>query len=91
MGDWRTVMSKKSQRRWNTRKKVVSRIPFLLRLEKSFGFSASDRKIGRCRRHHPYDCGHTRCFACHYEKISKKPTKNQYTSDLYLKESLLEL
>ncbi len=43
-------------------------------------------KAGRCRKHHPNDCGNTKCYCCHSDKIDKIPTKQEKASDLDAKE-----
>ncbi len=30
-------------------------------------------RIGRSRKHHPLDCGRTRCWLCHPDKIMDEP------------------
>ena len=74
----------KAERRWRTEKKVVSRFWYLKRIYRNT--EIPERKIGRCRKHHPYDCGKAGCFGCHSDKILKEPTRQQIWSDLYLKE-----
>ncbi len=29
-------------------------------------------KLGRCKKHHPYDCGNSKCFCCHSDKAEKR-------------------
>ena len=85
MGEWRTQMDK-AERLFRTSKIVRKRI---ILLQKMYGNKEVPvRKIGRCRKTHPYDCGHPQCYCCHSDKLDKIPTKQQRASDLYLKEEL---
>lgn len=47
-----------------------------------------DKQAGRFRKKDAYDCGNTKCFICHSNKLPKRTkTKQEEKSDLYLKES----
>ena len=80
-------MSKKAERRSRTENKQNSRMWYLKKIHNSDS-ELPDRKIGRCRKHHPYDCGNSKCFCCHSNKIGKEPTRQEVQSDLDMKEDL---
>jgi len=79
-------MSKKAERRSRTKNKVASRLWYLRRIYNRSNSPIPQRKIGRCKKHHPYDCGNSKCFCCHSDKLGKEPTRQQIWSELYLKE-----
>lgn len=81
-------MSKRSERRWKTKNKVASRLWYLKRIYNHVDFPAPENKIGRCKKHHPYDCGNANCYCCHSDKLGNIPTRQQVWSDLYMKEEL---
>ena len=47
-----------------------------------------NRPVGRFRKRHALDCGHTRCFRCHCDKILKDKSKQQQLSDISYREQL---
>ena len=55
------------------------------------GSDVSGKLVGRCRKNHPCDCGHTKCYCCHCDKLDDIPTKQQIDADLKLKEYSLDL
>jgi hypothetical protein len=80
----------KSERLYRTSKIVRKRIPFL---EKMYNqpFPVGDipeKRIGQCRDRHPYDCGRTKCYACHCDKLDNIPTIQERRSALDYKEYL---
>lgn len=69
-----------------TKKVVKKRLKALKKQYRSVGKEIPSAKIGRCRKHHPNDCGHTKCYCCHADKIDKIPTQQKKLSDLDTKE-----
>lgn len=80
----------KAERMYRTSKVVRKRITFLEKMYYSCmgNCSIPEKRIGQCRDRHPWDCGHTKCYACHCDKLDKILTLQQRRSDLYLKEYL---
>ncbi len=51
-----------------------------------------DEQIGRFRKIDAYDCGNTRCYVCHNDKLPKRSRHEQeLLSELGFKEQLREL
>lgn len=51
-----------------------------------------DNQIGRYRKRDAYDCGNTRCYLCHNEKLPKRQKHEQeMIADVDFKEQLKEL
>lgn len=51
-----------------------------------------DEQVGRFRKKDAYDCGHTRCYICHGDKLPKRDlTTQEIVSKLKFEEQLREL
>jgi hypothetical protein len=51
-----------------------------------------DTQIGRFRKKDAFDCGHTRCWICHSDKLPKRLlTKQEMAADLELNEEIEEM
>jgi hypothetical protein len=50
-----------------------------------------DEQVGRFRKKDAYDCGNTRCYICHSEKIMNIAKHKDVVSDLSFKEQVREL
>lgn len=51
-----------------------------------------DKQIGRFRKKDAFDCGNTRCYICHGDKLPKRSlTKQELLADMALKEQIAEL
>lgn len=51
-----------------------------------------DNQIGRFRKKDAYDCGNTRCYVCHSDKLPKRSKHDQeLMSELNFKEQMSEL
>jgi hypothetical protein len=76
----------RAERRHRNQKIARKRLPYLKQIYKHKLLDIPASKIGRCVNHHPYDCGHTQCYACHSDKIDDIPTMQKRRSDLDWKE-----
>lgn len=53
---------------------------------------ACDDQIGRFRKKDAYDCGNTRCYICHSDKLPKRSLHEQeQIADLSFREQVSEL
>lgn len=53
---------------------------------------ACDDQIGRFRKKDAWDCGHTRCYICHSDKLPKRSLHEQeQLAELNLREQVNEL
>lgn len=81
----------KAERLYRTSKIVRKRLPFLDKMYRSFGrycLPIPEKRIGQCRDRHPFDCGNSKCYTCHSDKLDNIPKIQQLRSDLDLKEYL---
>jgi hypothetical protein len=76
----------RGERRFRTSKVVKKRMVFLKKMYA--GKTIPQKMVGRCRRVHPHDCGHTNCYVCHCDKLDRIPTRQEVESDLKMKEEL---
>jgi hypothetical protein len=74
----------KSERRYRTEKVSKKRQVFLRKMYRDKSVPA--RKAGRCKKHHPHDCGKSQCYVCHCDKIDRIPTAQEVRSNLDMKE-----
>tara|TARA_Y100000034_G_scaffold113512_2_gene148616 strand:+ start:1065 stop:1397 length:333 start_codon:yes stop_codon:yes gene_type:complete len=49
-----------------------------------------DRQMGRFHKRDAYDCGNTRCFICHSDKLLKIPHRQEILADIAFQEQLDE-
>lgn len=80
-------MSKKAERRRRTAKVVRKRREYVNRIYKNKAFvdrplDIPAKAFGRCKKHHPFDCGKSGCYACHCDKLDNIPSRQQAQSDL---------
>lgn len=53
---------------------------------------ACDDQVGRFRKKDAYDCGNTRCYICHSDKLPKRSLHEQeQLADLSFREQVTEL
>lgn len=76
----------KAERLRRTENIVRKRIASLKNQYKNINKEIPLCKIGRCRKRHPYDCGYTKCYCCHHDKIEGNLTKQEKISNLHIKE-----
>lgn len=67
-------MAKRSDRRWRTTKKVISRMEDAkntkyISMEDDIEFYEYIK--GKSKKTHPFDCGNPKCKVCNYEKLMK--------------------
>ena len=48
-------------------------------------------QLGRYRKRHPLDCGHSRCRLCHFDKLMGYRHEQQIRADASFEEQLGEL
>ena len=77
----------RQERRYRTRAVVWKRI----REAKIFGIPLNPKLQGRLKKVAPCDCGHTKCFCCHPDKILDNPTRQELDSIISLKEQIEEI
>lgn len=51
----------------------------------------TDRKVGRCKKHHPLDCGRPHCYVCHSMKILDIKDKRTEISDCQFRDDMNDL
>lgn len=50
-----------------------------------------DEQIGRFRKKDAHDCGRTRCYICHNDKITNQKRRKEVESNLKFQEGIKEL
>lgn len=50
-----------------------------------------DKQIGRFRKKDAWDCGNTRCYICHSDKLMEDKRREEVKADLKFKEGLKDL
>ena len=50
-----------------------------------------NKSVGCFRKRKAMDCGNSRCYLCHYDKIVGIPNRQQMAADIELNEQLNEL
>jgi len=80
-------MSKRADRRWRTHLVIIRRV----KDAQNIGYGFRIIQNGRFKKKHPFDCGHSRCFTCHFTKILNIPTHRDILSELSFSEQLEEL
>lgn len=81
----------KAERLHRTSKIVRKRLPFVEKIYRTFRGEISSipaKRYGQCRDRHPWDCGHSKCYVCHCDKLDQIPTLQKLRSDLDFKEYL---
>ena len=53
--------------------------------------SDNDNPLGKFRKKHALDCGKSRCFICHSDKILHIKSKKEILADLKTKEQIDEI
>lgn len=71
----------RAERRNRTSKKIKNRKWFLNKIYGDFVENLPKAKLGRCKKHHPYDCGNPNCFCCHADKLNGKRRFNKVEDD----------
>jgi hypothetical protein len=80
----------RAERMYRTSKVLRRRVPFVERMYRNTNLAIPPKRIGQCRDRHPFDCGHTKCFCCHSDKLSDLPTPQDIRAELNFRDQLKE-
>lgn len=69
----------RGERRRRTFSKVIARKIFAKEILHQ---DLSEKRSGRCKKHHPCDCGKKDCFTCHCDKLKGKRRFNKLTDEV---------
>lgn len=71
---------------------VARRLRLWRRFHSRFGLDDQGQiSGGRFRKRHPFDCGVSRCYLCHGEKLRSVPSHRRRIADLSAAEQIFEL